>query len=491
MDTSESEQITPSAVLSNTADQSAGQTVHPPTRKRLRLRHWAFQLNNNKNHLLASIRCCLRIFFIMAEEFEIAAISLRASALTYSVMLSLVPILAMSTAVLKGLGSDNQLKIAAYKIIDQFEQDEKKIEEIKVQAGDKTAAIEKIKEEKSLTEHMRTGVDMIFGYVDKTNFATIGAFGIVGLLFSVILVLSSIEAAMNAIWHTRHGRSFFRKIMDYLALLILLPISINIALAGDAILASPKILAYISSIGPSEWAIQMLLQLLPFLFVVLTLMFMFLFFPNVKVHKYAAFSGAVFASIFWFIVQKSFILLQLGVTNYNAIYGSFATLPLLLIWAHLGWTFILLGASLAYAIQNRNHYHLPGMKKSPEKKLQLAFDILDSVYQDFESRKITTLDALMKRHPGELYGNIQDIIDILTRGQLLHCIEKDEIIYSPSVPAETLEAKEVVRLFLGDNDPQFVKNKFAAQIMTAAESAIAKDEFPSKIITNNLPSKKD
>ena len=135
----------------------------------------------------------------------------------------------------------------------------------------------------------------------------------------------------------------FRKIMDYLALLILLPISINVALAGDAILESPEIMALSLYVIPSDWAVTMLLKFLPFLFVILTLMVMYMFFPNVRVKTYAAFSGAVFAGIFWFLVQKAYIILQIGVSKYNAIYGSFATVPLFLIWVQLGWTFILLG----------------------------------------------------------------------------------------------------------------------------------------------------
>ncbi len=474
MDTPGSQQMT--------AEPQKMQTI-PHGKKHKRLQEWAFQLNNHENTIIEAVRCCLRVFFIMANEFKITAISLRASALTYSVVLSLVPILAMSTAVLKGLGSDNQLRTAAYKIIDQFEP-------VKNETTNEPAASlltepdtsETDTQEKSLTQHMRTGVDTIFTYVDKTNFTTIGAFGIIGLLYSVILVLSRIEAAMNAIWHSKKGRSYFRKIMDYLALLILLPISVNIALAGDTILATPKFLAYIHTIVPSEWAIKMLLNLLPFLLVVLTLMFMFLFFPNVKVRKYAAFSGAVFAAIFWFIVQKFFIILQVGVTKHNAIYGSFATLPLLLIWAHIGWTFILLGASLAFAVQNRNHYHLPGLRRSPEKKLQLAFDILDKVYHDFANRAATTLDDLIDNHPGEMSGNIQDVTKKLTKGKLLHKIEEGETTYIPAIPAETLEAKEIVRLFLGENNSEDTADKkhIAAQIMQAAESAITKDAFPSK-----------
>jgi membrane protein len=286
-----------------------------------RIQKWAFRLKRGENKLVGTLRSWFRVFFIMTHEFSETAITLRASALTYSIVLSMVPILAMSTAVLKGLGSDNQLKTAAYRLIDQLEpenpqeqtlserplfpEESATQEEAASPAGDEEKETVDTSAKQSLTSHLRNAVDTIFNYVDRTNFAAIGAFGIVGLLLAVIIVLSTIENAMNEIWHTKQGRSLFRKVMDYLALLILLPISINVALAGDAVLESSRIMSYLHTFIPSPWAVKMLLKLLPFLFVVLTLTLMYQFFPNVRVKTHAAFAGALFAGFFWFAVQRA------------------------------------------------------------------------------------------------------------------------------------------------------------------------------------------
>ena len=295
---------------------------------------------------------------------------------------------------------------------------------------------------------------------------------------TVILVLSSVEGAMNAIWHNKRGRSILRKTMDYLALLILLPISINVALAGDTILESPAIMAHLHTIIPSAWAIQMLLKLFPFFFVVVSLMAMYLFFPNVKVKTHAALTGAVFAALFWFLVQRFYIVLQVGVAKYNAIYGSFAMVPLFLIWVQLGWTFILLGALLAHAVQNRNLYHLPGTDESPQRKLQLAFDILETAYSDFTKRTATTIDRLVKAHPGERPGDLMAMTDLLTEGGLLRRIEDQETGLVPAVPPENLEAREVVRLIFGNEHLSSTGGHFANNVVKAAESAIPGDAFP-------------
>ncbi|MCI5158224.1 MAG: YihY/virulence factor BrkB family protein, partial [Candidatus Electrothrix sp. AUS1_2] len=302
-----------------------------------RLSRWSFGSCPDEKKLIGVLRSLLRILLIMVHEFSNTNISLRASALTFSVILSMVPLLAMSTALLKGLGNGNQMRIAAYHFIDKL--DPEMTEEI-LSPHPKTpqaemppatpfsefpenipddAAPERPELPPSLNRHLHQAIDTIFDYVDNTNFAALGAFGIAGLLIVVIMVLSSIEDAMNAIWHTRRGRSLFRKIMDYLALLVLLPISVNIALAGDAIIQSPKIMDYVITVIPSVWIVKMLLKLLPFIFITLSLMMMYLFFPNVKVKTTAALCGALFGAVFWFIVQRAYVVLQIGVANYNAI----------------------------------------------------------------------------------------------------------------------------------------------------------------------------
>jgi membrane protein len=478
------------------------------------IKQWAFKHNRGESRLLATLRSWLRILFIMIHEFFETAITLRASALTYSIVLSMVPMLAMGTAVLKGLGSDNQLKIAAYRIIDQFETEKLQGQTVPGQAlhpqepvtleetaitphpapnkaaspteSDAQQVPADTGNEQSMTSLMRNAVDTIFNYVDRTNFAAIGAFGIVGLLLAVVLVLSTIENAMNVIWHTKQGRSIFRKIMDYLALLILLPISINVALAGDAALESPRIMSYLHTLIPSVWAVKMLLKFLPFLFVILSLMVMYQFFPNVRVKTHAAFAGAIFAGFFWFVVQRAYIVLQVGVAKYNAIYGSFATVPLFLIWIQLGWTFILLGATLAYAVQNRHQYHLPGTENSPQRNLQLAFDVLNTIYTNFAQKKSTTLDDLAMANEGDNPGNIQEITNRLVEGGLLHKTEDNGLGYVPVTPPENIEAKEVVQLIMGHEMIPTLGGEFSRQVIRAAESAIPGDEFPKVEVVQNF-----
>jgi len=445
-----------------------------------RLTHWAFACHTGESKAKAAARSTLRILIIMVQEFTHTNITLRASALTFTIILSLVPLLAMSTAILKGLGSGDQLQTVAYRFIDQLDPQGAPAASPANTETTSPADSDPV-DSVSLNSHLHETVGTIFKYVNNTNFAALGAFGIAGLLIAVILVFSSMEEAMNSIWHTNRGRSMFRKMMDYLALLILLPISINIAIAGDAVLESPRIMGYINTAIPSPWLVQMLFTLLPFIFITMSLMMMYLFFPHVRVKTNTALCGAVFSSIFWFIVQRGYIVLQVGVAKYNAIYGSFATVPLLLIWIQLGWTFILLGAVLAYAIQNHNNYKLPGADSKPQHELQRAFDILLEVYNNFTLAQSTSKEQLPANLPGEKEADLDRTVKLLVQGGLLHKNnENGSDKLTPSRPAEILTAKEVVHLVLGsDKVTDTVGGTLADQIIQAAEKAATVQDFPA------------
>lgn len=427
----------------------------------------------------------------MFHEFFRTHITIRASALTFSIILSLVPMLALSTSVLKGLGSADQLRQAAVRFIDQLDPQIEPYRELLQNAPNQDpppSAIESTPNipaladnnaaTHSLTVHLHHAVDVLFDYVERTNFAALGLVGVIGLIIVVLFVLSTIEDAMNAIWHTHKGRPFFRRIMDYLALLILLPISLNIALAAEAVLVNKTIMAHISSIVPVSWVAAALIKLIPFLFIVITLLFMYLFFPHVKVKTSAAFSGALFAATCWFIIQKLYIVLQIGVANYNAIYGSFATVPLFLIWLQVGWTFILLGASLAHAIQYHETYDFNGVQLSPQRQLQNALDLLRLVYEDFAQRKPTSISQLSNRIPQSKQVDLETIADKLVAGRLLCLVEEQgEETLIPASPKENVNGGEIVSLLFGDESLSSYGGKLSAAALDGARRSLQSQQL--------------
>jgi membrane protein len=410
---------------------------------------------NPINPIKESIRKSIRLILITLSEFKKNDLSLRAGALTYTVLLSLVPVLAMSTAVVKGLGGGDQLREVAYTYLATLEESsstqttQSTIEE---QTETPAGAEENGQDETSLTGHLRSGIDTLFDYVDNTNFTALGSFGIAGILVSVILVFGTIEKAMNRIWHVADGRSILRKVSDYLTLMVLMPISINVAFAASAFLGNQTLSDKFDMLIPFTWVQALILKLVPVFFITLTFYVIYIFFPNTKVRNRPAIVGATLAAILWLTVQNVYITMQIGVANYNAIYGSFATLPLFLVWMFLGWLFVLTGAQVAYAVQNISTYRLLPYTPIPSLRLSAAFDILKEVRDGFAQKITITKENLAEKLTS--YDGIiveKTIGELCEAGYLFTAKESERLL--PAGPADDDEQKEIINLILGTETP--------------------------------------
>ena len=429
------------------------------------------------NKLLVMLQAILRMHFIVFREMGRDRISLRASALTYTIVLSLVPTLALGTAVLKGLGAGDQMRQAAYRFIDQLEDNPLAITPANETAEAPTASIaddtptQEQTSTDSLTFHLRKAVDQIFDYVDKTDFATLGAFGIVGLILAVLAVLGSIEQAMNTIWQAGSGRPLGRKLMDYLALMILLPITINIAFATETTLQSPALLAMLEDLFSVAWLTHFLLKALPIFAVVATFTILYRFIPNTKVRFGPAIIGGFFGGIGWLVVQMVYIKMQIGVARYNAIYGSFATLPLLLLWIYIGWLVFLAGAEMAFAAQVWRRYNWHELVLTPITRLALAFEIIAQALGDFHRRKTTDILALSQKLKQPV-STVTQLIQELIEGGIIRKVEGDINGYMPAASEKEIKPAEIVELILGKEIPVGEPENFAYEVLDAARHSL-------------------
>lgn len=426
----------------------------------------------------AFFRKTVRLLAISLREFSHNNLPLRASALTYTVLLSLVPLLAMSTAVVKGLGGGNQLRELAYSYLATLEDNKAPssipylVPEPQVVSPATTA---------TLTGHLHEAVDKLFDYVDKTSFATLGTFGILGILLSVVLVLSTIETAMNTIWKVKSGRSVMRKIADYLTLLFLLPISINVAFAASAFLTSQALAARMELVIPAPWVQQLLLKPLPILVFTFTFYLLYIFFPNTKVKRLPAFTGALLAATLWFGMQYVYVNLQVGVAKYNAIYGSFATLPLFLVWVWFGWLFILIGAQLAYSFQSNHSYRFLSGNDTPALDLALAFDIMAQVHKAFAEGKPVTGDSLTEDLESYHAPAVNRIVGLLRSAALLHRSTTDGRLLPGS---EHWDKGELVQLIFGNSPQRSPGSTLSNKSVAAAIGAVQEEQDQ---ITETVP----
>ncbi|MEW6595635.1 MAG: YihY/virulence factor BrkB family protein [Thermodesulfobacteriota bacterium] len=423
-------------------------------------------------------RTLLRVLAIFFRESYHDGISLRASALAFIAILSLVPMLALGTAVLKGLGADGQVQIAAHRLIDRLETSgeplifEEEMEEDAVTL-EQAAGLAKTKEaeRRTLSAHLRRAVDHLFAYVERTNFAALGAFGIVGLVIAVIVVFDSIESSMNAIWQATSERSLGRKVMNYLAFLVLMPLTINLALATETLLASETLRLGIESWLPVGGVLEFVLSLLLPALLVASFTLLYRFLPHAHVRALPALAGGLFGGIAWLGVLSLYVSLQVGVARYNAIYGSFATLPLFLLWVQLCWIIFLAGAEMAFAVQNRHSYRPASRPLLPITRLALAFGIIEAAHHDFTNRRVTDLAGLARRL-GEPEAIVRSVVAALLEAEMLRRVTDEEERYVPGVAADKLDPVEVVELILGTEVPPMRGSSLAIEALQAARLAV-------------------
>ncbi len=247
---------------------------------------------------------------------------LRACALGYSTLVSLVPVLALAFSMAKGLGAGRELQNVLQGTLAQ------------------------------LPPQVADLLQRIFQYVDRTNFTTLGAVGALMLIWTLISILGSVEAAFNAVWGVRAGRTMARRFTDYLSVIVVVPLLLIASTSAMAMLASTRVTHAVSALGPE--ALQLYRRMLGCSGsggVVAAFTLFYLLMPNCRVRFLPALGGGAIAGILWLAVQWVYVKFQVGVMQYNTVYGAFASVPMFLAWMYTGWLVVLLGVEICRALQ--------------------------------------------------------------------------------------------------------------------------------------------
>ncbi len=438
-------------------------------------RHWVWQDDppNEREGIETTIKNVFRILCLVLSGFVKHGLELRASALTYTVILSLVPVLAMGTALVKGLGADNYMKQAAYRMLEEMEA----LTEHKgfTDTNSSNTNISTLQFHSQSTKHLKVAIDKIFDYVDKTNFAALGWLGIVASLLTVVSLMTHIEEAMNTIWETKKSRDIGRKIIDYIGLIVLMPLSINIAFWAITANQSKALIEKMTNLLKISWLLPLIFKLLPLIMIIGTFTILYRFMPNTWVKWWPATLGGLIGGVGWIFAQTIYIKLQIGVARYNAIYGSFATLPLFLFWVYIGWIIFLIGAETSYAIQNFKRLNPLSKPLTPVGKLALAMDILHIAYRYFDKGKAVThkilCDELKKTLP-----EIDRVVGKLLEANLLKRTDKVEE-FLPAISKKGIKNTMIFDALCGR--PEGAKSLGEKLTASFYYEAIRKiDEFP-------------
>ena len=299
----------------------------------------------------------LRIIILAARGFLNNKVQIRAASLTLYSLLSVIPLIAIAFAIAKGFGLDQNLEAL---IAGEFQ---------------------------SQQEILGWLLQNAQSAIEETRGGYIAGIGIIILFWSVMSLLDSVEDTFNHIWHTKNSRTWYRKFTDYLAIMLIAPVFVILS-GSMTVFISTYITEFISKAPILEHfkpLITFLIKFSPYFLIWVALTVFYLIMPNTKVNFMPAMISGIIAGTALQILQYLYIDLQFGITRLNAIYGSFAAVPLFIIWLQYSWLTILLGAELAFANQNVSNYEFEaealGMSNYHKKAISLI--IMNIVIKKF------------------------------------------------------------------------------------------------------------
>lgn len=271
-----------------------------------------------------------RVVYAVGRDVATGPLSLHASGISYTTLVSLVPLLALSFSVLKGLGADQELQPLLLRML------------APLGSG-----------AESITAY-------ILDFVTKVDVGVLGAFGLAFLSYTAISVVQKIEKAFNEVWRIDEERSWSRKFTDYLSVLMVGPM---LLVAGFGIIGSARE-RVAEEYPPDQTLIGSLLEQAlgfgPLVVLLLAFTALYALLPNTRVRFSAAFTGAVVAGFLWIAAGKIFAAFVATSASYTAIYAAFASMILFLIWLQLSWLIVLIGASTTFYVQNPEYLRITG-----------------------------------------------------------------------------------------------------------------------------------
>ena len=314
----------------------------------------------------------IRILVLAFKGFTEDKVQLRASALTFNTLLSIVPIAALAFGIAQGFGFDEKL---ADEIRNSFQGHEKVMEYI---------------------------LELSEGFFDKLEPGLMAIIGLVILIWSVMQVLNHIEKSFNHIWQIKKGRPWGRKFADYLTIMIFAPVFLIFAGSVTVMLTTmvEKVSSNIGIINSVKPAIIFLLRFTPYFIMWLVFTLLYLVMPNTRVKFRSALVAGIIAGTMFQLLQVLYINGQVGVSKYNAIYGSFAAFPLFIIWMQFSWLIVLLGAEISFANQNlkKYEYEYESLNVSSNQRRILMLLILNTIVRKFRNAEIPLSSAELSNH---------------------------------------------------------------------------------------------
>ncbi|MCM8784474.1 MAG: YihY/virulence factor BrkB family protein [Candidatus Omnitrophica bacterium] len=363
----------------------------------------------------------LRIFLLAIRGFYEDKCQLRAAALTYYLLLSIVPMLAVVFGIAKGFGLEKTLET---QLLERFSRH-----------GEVVVRI----------------INFANALLERTRGGMIAGIGVIILFWTVIKVLTNVERSFDDIWGVKKMRSFVRRFSDYISIMLVCPILLIISGSITVFLSTQlkMIVSRIHFLADISGFIFFVLGLLPYCIIWVLFTFIYIFIPNTRVNFRSALLGGIIGGTIYEMVQWLYINFQIGVAKINAIYGSFAALPLFLVWLHTSWLVLLFGAELAFAHQNVHTYEFEQdcLKVSHSFKMLVSLLVAALLVKRFVKAEKPLSAVEVSRYLEIPIRLTRDVLNSLREaGIIIEIKSEDErtLLYQPAQDVDRLNIRYVV-----------------------------------------------
>ncbi len=360
-----------------------------------------------------------RLLRRLGEDVVSGPITLHATSLVYTTLLSLVPLLALSFSLMRAFEVHMKYEPMLLKALEPF--------------GTKGLEIAK----------------QIIDFVENVKVGALSTVGLVLLLYSAISLIQKVEVAFNGIWQLRNNRALLRRMSDYLSVFMVGPLLVFAALGLSGTLLNHGFVQTMIEIEPFGFAFRFAAQLLPYLFVIAAFTFIYLFIPNTRVRIKPALIGGVVSGVLWQTTSWLFAMFVVASASYTAVYSSFAILFVFMVWVYVNWVIILIGADLVFYLQYPENLRLgrSEIRLSIRDNERVTLLVLLIVGRYFYLKKEAVPYEGLVAETG-LPGRIIALtIDLLKQGNLLTEIERGESwAYQPARPLEETSLREALEI---------------------------------------------
>ena len=352
----------------------------------------------------------IRVGHLLFRGYVDDDLTIHASSLTFVTLTSLVPILAVGFALIKGFGMGPE-QMASISQMDWFLE---------------------------MPSQWQQFAQQVLSIVSTTNFAALGWIGLVFFVLTAVLVLANVEKSFNRVWGVGKSRSLLRQITNYTSVLVLMPLLIGLV---GWLKAQIAISRKIFDIDANVWA----QDLAAFVIMWLAVGFLYVFVPNTRVRLRSAFFSSLFTTLVFIGWMRMFTVMQTGVVNYDRIYGAFAAVPVFLFWMYVTWVILLLGAEFTFALQNSDTYQLESSADSASARARILVALMLLRRAGMAMKTGESLDpaAFARNHKAPI-RLINSVVAALVRQKYLGQIAPPEVGYLLKRLPETIRLSDLV-----------------------------------------------